>query len=371
MTLSTTIIGTNAVHLWGLTVEERTQRLALANGHEWKGANAADANLVVNAAYVFDPLWYRHIAAHPNLVLTKNGGPVLAHATNPQQAEAVADAIRNGSAATGFDEIAIESGATIENRELRKRITPFAHRLIPENIALLERESYFGAYKGVTDILTKHLWPEWALVLTRGAARIGMTPNQVTAIGFALCLLAMWFFWHGQYWQGMAAALVFMVLDTVDGKLARCTITSSWWGNVFDHGIDLVHPPFWWWAWGVGLSSWGLALSNEAFVLVMVAVVVGYVVQRVIEGMFIARYESIHIHVWQKIDSNFRLITARRNPNMIILFVATIAQRPDLGLISVAVWTILSCLFHIVRLVQAESLRVKGITIRSWMEDAA
>ena len=47
----------------------------------------------------------------------------------------------------------------------------------------------------------------------------------------------------------MAAGLVFMVLDTVDGKLARCTITSSGWGNVFDHGVDLIHPPFWWWAW--------------------------------------------------------------------------------------------------------------------------
>ena len=29
-------------------------------------------------------------------------------------------------------------------------------------------------------------------------------------------------------------------LDTVDGKLARCTIASSKLGNIFDHGIDLV-----------------------------------------------------------------------------------------------------------------------------------
>ena len=36
------------------------------------------------------------------------------------------------------------------------------------------------------------------------------------------------------------------LLDTVDGKLARVTLTSSKWGNVFDHGIDLVAPPVWW-----------------------------------------------------------------------------------------------------------------------------
>ena len=39
-------------------------------------------------------------------------------------------------------------------------------------------------------------------------------------------------------------------LDTVDGKLARVTLTSSPFGNVLDHSLDLIHPPFWYWAWG-------------------------------------------------------------------------------------------------------------------------
>ena len=43
-------------------------------------------------------------------------------------------------------------------------------------------------------------------------------------------------------------------LDTVDGKLARVTVTSTKLGNVFDHGIDLVHPPLWYLAWGIGLA---------------------------------------------------------------------------------------------------------------------
>src|SRR3546814_7402179 len=89
------------------------------------------------------------------------------------------------------------------------------------------RATYYGAYKGVTDVLTKYLWPELALVLTRLAARIGMTPNMVTAIGAALCVYATWLFYQGNFWGGVAAGFVFMVLDTVDGKLARCTITRS------------------------------------------------------------------------------------------------------------------------------------------------
>ncbi len=39
------------------------------------------------------------------------------------------------------------------------------------------------------------------------------------------------------------------------------------------------------------------------------------------------RFGGMHIHVWRPIDSQFRLITARRNPNMVIL-VAALAVRP-------------------------------------------
>ncbi len=39
--------------------------------------------------------------------------------------------------------------------------------LTPAAVPAIERASYVGAYKGVTDLLTKYLWPEWALAITR------------------------------------------------------------------------------------------------------------------------------------------------------------------------------------------------------------
>jgi phosphatidylglycerophosphate synthase len=161
-----------------------------------------------------------------------------------------------------------------------------------------------------------------------------------------------------------------MVLDTVDGKLARCTVTSTSIGNIFDHGIDIVHPPFWFWFWGTGLVHWGLALSNTAFAWIMAAIVGGYVVQRIIEGVFMRQNGMMHIHVWRRFDSRFRLITARRNPNMVILFVSMLFARPDLGLVAVAIWTVVSCLIHLVRLVQAMALKASGGTITSWLAEA-
>ncbi len=373
MTISAALIGDNTVRLWGLSAQQRTRRIALAQGHNWHGSEVGGAGMLVNAAFAFDPAWYRHLADNPGTMLTQGEVPVVAHVRSPGETTKVADAMRSGAAPGpdhGLAELAIEHGPLVENKQLRKRVTPFVDALTVGNARALERASYFGAYKGVTDLLTKYLWPEWALVLTRIAARLSISPNQVTTLGLLLCLLATYQFWYGHYWAGMASGLVFMVLDTVDGKLARCTITSSKWGNIFDHGIDLVHPPFWWWAWAEGLRYWGQELAQEQFILLMAVIVGGYVVQRLIEGVFMRRNATMHIHVWQQIDSQFRLITARRNPNMVILFVATLAGRPDLGLVAVAWWTVLSCLFHFVRLVQSEFIRGASGPLRSWMADA-
>jgi len=190
----------------------------------------------------------------------------------------------------------------------------------------------------------------------------------VTAIGAAFNLAAMYAFYLGEYWIGMALGLVFMVLDTVDGKLARCTITSSKLGNIFDHGIDLVHPPFWYWAWIVGLKHVGLPLTGEQFAWVMGAILFAYVVQRLLEGAFIALFR-IHPHVWRRFDSQFRLITARRNPNMLILFVSMVAGRPDYGILAVAAWHAISLVVHFAQLGQAMLLRSRGREITSWLQE--
>ena len=349
-------IGTNPTLIWGMTSTERLRRIAGSLDLTAQN-NGSGAALLVAASHVFEPAWLKFMASRPGQVLTLAGEKVIAHVTDA----------RGDGFPDGLTEVRAEDHREFYNEALRKREEPVIERLEPGNVRAIERRTYFGAYKGVTDLLTKYLWPEWALVLTRIAARMGMTPNMVTTIGAILCVAATILFWRGEYWWGMAAGLVFMVLDTVDGKLARCTITSSRWGDIFDHGLDLVHPPFWWWAWGVGLGRWGLALSDATFATVMIAIVGGYVVQRAIEGEFIRRFGGMHIHVWEKIDSDFRLITARRNPNMVILFVATLAGRPDIGLIAVAAWTVLSCLFHAVRLLQAIQRQARGQTVRSWL----
>ena len=365
--VSVETVGANPVRFWGIDTAERVRRIAAKAGLGGVGAPV----VLASADHVFDPAWLRHVAARPGIVVTLAGRPVLAHARTEREAARVRAAMRDAAPLPeGMQAAAYEDGPDIENLTLRKRERPFLALLTPETRRAAERASYFGAYKGVTDFLTKYLWPEVALWLTRFAAWAGLSPNAVTAIGAALCVAATFAFAWGAYWPGMAMAFVFMVLDTVDGKLARCTVTSSWWGNVFDHGIDLVHPPFWWWFWATGLAHWGLAYDDRTFWLVMAAILGGYLVQRLIEGAFMRLYGGIHIHVWRRFDSRFRLITARRNPNMVILFASLLFSRPDLGLIAVAWWTVISCFVHAVRLAQAIALAARGRPITSWLAEA-
>jgi len=361
-------VGSNPARPFGMEAKDRACRLAANAGFDCADApGKGRAALISSLAYAWDPAWLKAMRARPGTVLTLSGKPVMAHVPADRDAATAVKALERGSALEGYEPLAAET-AELSYAELRKRDRPFVLPLDPNDPEPVERAAYDASYKGVTDVLTLYLWRKPAFYLTRWAAEAGLTPNVVTLVGAILCALAFVLFWRGFYWSGVLSGFIFMVLDTVDGKLARCTGASSKWGNVFDHGIDLVHPPFWWWAWLHGLAAYGRPMSPVYATMVLWAIIGGYVLQRLIEGVFMRRFGGMHIHVWQRIDSRFRLITARRNPNMIILVAALVVGRPDSGLVLVAWWTIISLIFHAVRYAQASELAGRGVKIVSWLE---
>ena len=360
-------VGDNAARAFGMGARVRANALAIKAGLEPAERPAPGrAVLYADLAWTWDPEWLVSMVSAPGSVLTKDGHPVIGHVSAGGDAAELLTAMRQGAAGDGGLSPIDADTADFSYSRLRKRERPFVMRLDPANTDRAERAAYDASYKGVTDALTLYLWRRPAFYLTRWAARAGLSPNTVTAIGAAFCVAAFLLFYNGWYWTGVAAGFTFMVLDTVDGKLARCTGQSSKWGNIFDHGVDLVHPPFWWWAWAEGLNDYGRPFERVYELLIVGAIVFGYVAQRLIEGIFVRRY-GMHIHVWQQVDSRFRLITARRNPNMVILVASLLVARPDLGIELVALWTILSLIFHGVRLAQANARRDRGRPVVSWL----
>jgi len=75
------------------------------------------------------------------------------------------------------------------------------------------------------------------------------------------------------------------------------------------------------------------------------------------------------MHVWRPFDSWFRQITARRNPNLLVLTAAALLGAPRAGLVAVAVWTALCFLVHLVRIGLAFAAARRRPLV-SWLAEA-
>ncbi|MGE0237807.1 MAG: CDP-alcohol phosphatidyltransferase family protein [Parvibaculaceae bacterium] len=369
-------IGESDIRLWALTPVERLRRqfareMAVEEIALAEAGRRAGPVIFIRADAVLDQPLIPLLAKRPNLLIIGENGqaPVpLAVQAEGRHAEAIAEMLRNGGEPPpGLALLARTPGQLDVEfwKALRKRETPYAFRLTAANRAEVEWRMFMGTYKGATDLITKHLWPWPAFMMTRWLAPRGITPNMVTLVGALLVFLAFWLFLEGYFGLGLAAAWLMTFLDTVDGKLARTTLTSSKWGDVFDHGLDLVHPPFWYVAWGLGLAYSGHVLDDRTFWIAIAAILGGYILQRVMEGIAI-KWLGLEIHIWRPIDTLFRQITARRNPNLLILTAFTLAGRPDWGLLAVAWWTVICLVLHGLQLGQALIAR-RGGPLSSWM----
>ena len=355
------ILGESDVRIWGMSAADRLRRTFTRIGAPVVAAAPAKGQIVlVLGDWVYDEVLLVTLAKRPGSVLVAATGEAVAANVHVEQAPEVVQALRSGR--VPVDLVRLTPDELAYNDELRKREPPVLTRLTQDTVDAVERRTFAGSYKGVTDLVTKYLWPTPARIVTRWCALARLKPNHVTFIGFLFVLVALWFFWIGQFGPGLVCAWIMTFLDTVDGKLARVTLTSSPIGSVFDHGIDLIHPPFWWFAWYVGSQQIGLVVPHPE--LTLAVILGGYVLQRVEEGIFLGLF-GIHVHAWRPFDSYFRLITARRNPNLLILTPAWALGAPQIGLFLVGIWTGICLIVHAVQVVQGLALG-RGRVI-SWL----
>ena len=339
---------------------------------EKEAANYDGPVIFVRADAVIDPPLINDLVRRPNLRLTGDSadGPVTIAITGNGVALSHAPRLLATSEepAPG-DNLITRSPGTLDIsfwQGLRKREVPYAIAVSAENRSAVEWRMFKGTYKGATDLVTKHLWPRPAFLVTRFLAPTFVTPNMVTALSAVMVVLAFWWFYTGQYVPGIIAAWTMTFLDTVDGKLSRTTLTATKWGGIFDHGIDLIHPPFWYYAWGIGLASAGFHWTGPFFWSVIAVITGGYILQRAMEGIAI-QWLGLEIHIWRPIDTLFRQITARRNPNLVIMTASLLIARPDWGLIGVAVWTAVCLVLHAIQLIHAFIHKAKHGPLTSWM----
>lgn len=216
----------------------------------------------------------------------------------------------------------------------------------PAERKTVERFLFWSNYKGSTDFFTKYVYPPlvWAMVPPLAQARVH--PNTVTLISIVLTVLAVPLFATGHFWWGFACAYGMSVLDSVDGKLARLTFTDSALGNVLDHGLDIVHPPFWYFGWAIGLlGGWAAAELSQPLWQAAWVMLGLYILDRLILAVYRAKYRrGLHTHA--SMDALVRTFISRRNINLPLFTVAYALNLGGEAFYLIVIWQALTCGYH-------------------------
>jgi phosphatidylglycerophosphate synthase len=372
--------GSGDQRVWGLTASERLRRQLRSHvSHiDRLSPDEAAPSCREHCVVVRDDLFY------DERVLSGLMGPeatILYHAVEPETAPASPVAASCAPEQLP-DVLALLRGESHElpqrttraevldlapayDQQLRKYSPPFVYPAwgSASDLEEVENRVFAASYKGITDLVTKWVFPRPARAVVRLLAARGVRPNTVTSLSYVLAIAVTWLFSEGWFATGLALGWLMTFLDTVDGKLARCTLTTSRFGNVFDHGLDLIHPPIWWAAWALALPG-GIAAHELAFWVVGG----GYVLGRVLEGTFTLSF-GIAFFEWRPFDAFFRQIVARRNPNLLLLTASVMVGQPTWGFLAIAVWTAICVLIAAARNVQAHAEARRGIEIRSWLDN--
>lgn len=331
-------------------------RLARQIADRTGGVLVADASAVLCDAAV------DHLFDHPGQVLASPAGRRLAVFVPPARAADAEVAIAGGSA----DFPSIDAAAAPDHfvRKLRRRDTLLARSVAEDSVPQLEWLLFAKAYKGVTDLVTKWVWPVPAFWAVRGLSRLGVSPNAVTLVGVLLTVVAALLFYRGDLGWGLAAAWLMTFLDTVDGKLARVTLTSSPLGNLLDHVTDYLHPPVWWLCLAVGLSR-AAPDGGERAGAAGIVILAAYVIGRGTEELFKRRI-GFNPYLWRRFDSLFRLVISRRNVILLIVTAGLAVGAPQGAFVFCAGWSLVSVTIQIVRLFQAVRAARAG-PLSSWL----
>ena len=372
MTIHALVLEETPVKLWGLSASERLRRQLQEAGGVMLVAAPAELPgsgqvLLLNGRYLFEVRTLAGLMSKRNSLLRcpQDGGVAAAIVDAANVDAALACMKRETDTASGSLESITPVDLTAFNEALSSAQTPFLERVSEGAKPELENRLYGNAYKGITDLVTKFLWPRPAKKAVHVAASLGITPNMVTTLGLILVLVACYLFLNGQYFAGLLAGWIMTFLDTVDGKLARVTVQSSKFGHLYDHLIDLIHPPFWYIYWGMSLGGLGPVLGFDQEQMYWL-IIIGYVAGRIVEGIF-PLLGNCTIFTWQPYDAWFRLVTARRNPCLVILTASAVIGRPDWGFIAVTFWTVVTTVLMIVRLLQGLAAWIRGGPLQSWL----
>ncbi len=236
---------------------------------------------------------------------------------------------------------------------LRLTMPPFLLRVRRQSeLPALDHLLYRRTFKGVIDAIARYGYYHLVRWTTRQLSRTSLPPNLFTALSILAIWAAVPCFALGQLGAGVLCAWVGVVLDSVDGKLARLTLHLSEAMGKLEHLSATPGLGLWFLALGWHCTG-GELLQDAPLALATWALVGAFVLDKVVSATFKQRQRR-ELFDYRPLDAAFHLVAARRNVSLLQLSVGVVLELQQLALVLMAVWMVCTLAFHAGRWVWIE-----------------
>jgi phosphatidylglycerophosphate synthase len=227
---------------------------------------------------------------------------------------------------------------------MRRRVRPACFSVSSkQDLRVAERIILDSAQKGTLDLPAYiHAPIENAIIALLCKTRI--TPNQITIAGFVIGCSATVAFALGRIGLGIIAALVFGVVDGLDGKQSRVKVETTERGK-WEHHLDYLIENSWWAV--IAFHLWRSGQFPNAFYFL--ALLIG---SHLLDEFAKRRAKMAKGRLLDDVtvfDRAFRLIAARRNVYVWILACGFLLHAFPQSYALICGWAAFSAAVHLVR----------------------
>jgi phosphatidylglycerophosphate synthase len=226
---------------------------------------------------------------------------------------------------------------------MRRHLRPLCFSAPEQDRRLVERVILDSAQNGTLDLPAYiHAPIETAIVSLLCKTRI--TPNQITIAGLIIGLSATVAFGMGHLGLGILAALLFGIVDGLDGKQSRVKIETTERGK-WEHHLDYLIENSWWVV--IAFHLWRTGQFPNAFYFLALLIASHLVDEFAKRRVKIARGRLLDDVM--PFDRAFRLIAARRNVYVWILACGFLLGAFPQSYGIICGWAAFSAAIHLVR----------------------
>lgn len=248
------------------------------------------------------------------------GGPFALKVKNRNSIQTVGELILNWQT-ENVRRVSIEQFEYYDN-DLRQSISPFFLIITEEtNIRSIENLMYERTFKGAMDFIASYIYKIPVREMVRLLAPTHVTPNMITVLSIICSILAIPFFAKGMLGVGILLGFLFIIFDSLDGKLARLTVNLTPAAGHWDRKTSTPAVALWSIAWGWHFSG-GQIYTMPFFVGL---IIFGLTLVDKWTRMAFRALTRRSILDFSDIDRTFHLFASKRTTNLFMLTVGLIA----------------------------------------------